>query len=175
MSRVDSIASFAHFCQGCFNGMGTFVIFPCIQDSDTDYVYRHNRLITWNKHFKRRKLCACFEGYNVCYSTLGCDIQGFRAMGLSVQYWPRWFQDFPEIWLTVPFGANGTHLGICTLSEKILSVKKVVSGWNIFLKGELALWNLYGDKLSLCRNQQKNGNRNFGNIPEFEKYRLIQS
>ena len=28
------------------------------------------------------------------YPTLGCDIQGFRAMGLSVQYWPRWFQDF---------------------------------------------------------------------------------
>ena len=31
------------------------------------------------------------------YPTLGCDIQGFRAMGLSVQYWPRWFQDFPAI------------------------------------------------------------------------------
>ena len=30
----------------------------------------------------------------ICYPTLGCDIQGFRAMGLSVQYWPRWFQDF---------------------------------------------------------------------------------
>ena len=28
------------------------------------------------------------------YPTLGCDIQGFGAMGLSVQYWPRWFQDF---------------------------------------------------------------------------------
>ena len=26
-----------------------------------------------------------------------CDIQGFRAMGLSVQYWPHWFQDFPAI------------------------------------------------------------------------------
>ena len=31
------------------------------------------------------------DSYN---PTLGCDIQGFRAMGLSVQYWPRWFQDF---------------------------------------------------------------------------------
>ena len=28
------------------------------------------------------------------YPTLGCDIQGFGAMGLSVQYWPRWYQDF---------------------------------------------------------------------------------
>ena len=53
-----------------------------------------------------------------CYPTLGCDIQDFRAMGLSVQYWPRWFQDFPAIWLPVPFGANGAHLGICTLPEK---------------------------------------------------------
>ena len=49
------------------------------------------------------------------YPTLGCDIQGFWAMGLSVQYWPRWFQDFPAISLAVPFGANGAHLGICTL------------------------------------------------------------
>ena len=31
---------------------------------------------------------------SVYYPTLGCDIQGFRAMWLSVQYWPRWFQDF---------------------------------------------------------------------------------
>ena len=44
------------------------------------------------------------------YPTLGCEIQGFRVMGLSVQYWPRWFQDFPAIWLAVPFGANGAHL-----------------------------------------------------------------
>ena len=36
----------------------------------------------------------------VYYPTLGCDIQGFRAMGSSVQYWPRWVQDFPAIcWL----------------------------------------------------------------------------
>ena len=52
------------------------------------------------------------------YPTLGCDTQGFRAMGLSFQYWPRWFQDFPAIWLAVRFGANGAHLGICTLPEK---------------------------------------------------------
>ena len=32
--------------------------------------------------------------YPRLYPTLGCDIQGFGAMGLSVQYWPRWFQDF---------------------------------------------------------------------------------
>ena len=56
------------------------------------------------------------------YPTLGCDIQGFRAMGLSVQYWPRWFQDFPAIWLAVPFGANWAHLGICTFPEKIICV-----------------------------------------------------
>ena len=35
-----------------------------------------------------------YSCYNLCYPTLGCDIQGFGAMGLSVQYWPRWFQDF---------------------------------------------------------------------------------
>ena len=54
----------------------------------------------------------------VFYPTLGCDIQVFRAMGLSVQYWQQWFQDFPAFWLAVPFGANGAHLGICTLSGK---------------------------------------------------------
>ena len=30
----------------------------------------------------------------IYYPTPGCDIQGFRAMGLNVQYWPRWIQDF---------------------------------------------------------------------------------
>ena len=71
-----------------------------------------------------------------------------------------------------------------------------------FPKGELVLWSLYGDKLSLCRNQQTNGKNltifkimglaetqwenlkqwgtdwwnkhwNFGNISEFGKYRSI--
>ena len=59
------------------------------------------------------------------YRTLGCDIQGFRAMGLSVQYWPRWFQDFPAIWLAVSFGATGAHLGSCTLPEKIFFVCEI--------------------------------------------------
>ena len=92
------------------------------------------------------------------YPTLGCDIQGFRAMGLSVQYWPRWFQDFPAIWLAVPFGANGAHLGICTLPDKnLLCVwNKLFLGEIKFSQGELVLWSLYDDKLSLCRNQQMN-------------------
>ena len=64
-----------------------------------------------------------------CYPTLGCDIQGFRAMGLSVQYWPRWFQDFPAIWLAVPFGENGAHLGICTLPGKIVFVCEISCFW----------------------------------------------
>ena len=68
----------------------------------------------------------------IYYPTLGCDIQGFRAMGLSVQYWPRWFQDFPAIWLAVPFGANGAHLGICTLPEKNL-----LCVWNKLFLGEI--------------------------------------
>ena len=42
-----------------------------------------------------------FDAYN--YDTgycpiLGCDIQGFQGMRFNVQYWPRWFQDFPAIW-----------------------------------------------------------------------------
>ena len=32
---------------------------------------------------------------------------------------------FPAIWLAVPFGANGAHLGICTLSEKIFFVCEI--------------------------------------------------
>ena len=102
-------------------------------------------------------IIALFVG-SVFYPTLGCDIQGFRAMGFSVQYWPGWFQDFPAIWLAVPFGANGAHLGICTLPEKNL-----LCVWNkLFLveikfsQGELVLWSMYGDKLSLCRNKQMN-------------------
>ena len=39
--------------------------------------------------------------------------------------YPRWFQDFPAIWLSVPFGANGAHLGICTLPEKIFFVCEI--------------------------------------------------
>ena len=95
-------------------------------------------------------ILICFNRY---YPTLRCDIQGFRAMGLSVQYWTQWFQDFPAIWLAVPFGTNGAHLGRCTLPEKIFFVCEI----NCFPKGELVLWSLDGDKLSLCRNQQMNG------------------
>ena len=52
------------------------------------------------------------------YPTLGCDIQWSRAMGISVHYWPRWFQDFPAIWLAMPFGANGAHLGSVPWQKK---------------------------------------------------------
>ena len=65
----------------------------------------------------------------VHYPTLGCNIQGFQAMGLSVQYWPRWFLDFPVIWLVVPFRANGAHLGISTLPEKIFLVCEINCFW----------------------------------------------
>ena len=36
---------------------------------------------------------------------------------------------FPAIWLAVPFGANGAHLGICTLPEKIFVVCKISCFW----------------------------------------------
>ena len=55
-------------------------------------------------------------------------------MGLIVQYWPRWFQDFPAIWLAVPFRANGAHLGICTLPEKNL-----LCVWNKLFLGEIKI------------------------------------
>ena len=90
----------------------------------------------------------------IFYPTPGFDIQGFRAMGLSVQYWPRWFQDWlyhseqmGPIWESVP------------CQKKIFSVCEIscFCAEKVFLKGELVLWSLYGDKLSLCRNQQMNG------------------
>ena len=65
------------------------------------------------------------------YSTLGCDIKGFLTMRLSVQYWPRWFQDFPAIWLAGPFGANEAHLGICTLPEKKQFFLCEISGFGV--------------------------------------------
>ena len=53
------------------------------------------------------------QGREVFYPTLGCYIQGFWAMGMmmgfSVQYCPRWLQDFLAIWLAIPFGASGAH------------------------------------------------------------------
>ena len=36
---------------------------------------------------------------------------------------------FPAIWLAVPFGANGAHLGICTLPEKIFFVCEISCFW----------------------------------------------
>ena len=39
---------------------------------------------------------------------------------------------YPAIWLAVPFGANGAHLGICTLSEKIFFCV-----WNKLFLGEI--------------------------------------
>ena len=83
-----------------------------------------------------RCLCDTF----VYYPTLGCDIQGFQAMGLSVQNWPQWFQNFPAIWMAVPFGANAAHLGICTLPEKNL----------------LCVWNeLFLDEIKFCQSRTR--------------------
>ena len=116
--------------------------------------------------FSSSSIDLCQQTYNapywVCrdyYPTLGCDIPGFWAMGLSVQYWPRWFQDIPAIWLAVPLRTNGAHLGICTLPGKIAFVCEISCFWLkwSFPKGEHALWSLYGDKLPICRNQQMNG------------------
>ena len=39
---------------------------------------------------------------------------------------------FPAIWLAVPFGANGAHLGICTLPEILC-----VCVWNKLFLGEI--------------------------------------
>ena len=39
---------------------------------------------------------------------------------------------FPAIWLAVPFGENGAHLGICTLSEK-----NIFCVWNKLFLGEI--------------------------------------
>ena len=73
----------------------------------------------WLDNDQQPHKCKTCPGVgSIYYPTLGCNIQGFRAMGLSVQYWPLWFEDFPAIWLAVPFGTNGAHLGICTLPKK---------------------------------------------------------
>ena len=66
------------------------------------------------------------------YPTLGFDIQGFRVMGLSVQYWPQWFHDFPAIWLAVQFRANGAHLGNLYLARK-----NPLCVWNKLFLGEI--------------------------------------
>ena len=71
---------------------------------------------------------------------------------------------------TVVPGFSGDLIG-CTIRIKwgsfgdlYLARKNHLCVWNkLFLaeinfpKGELAMWSLYGDKLSICRNQQMNG------------------
>ena len=84
---------------------------------------------------------------------------GFSGHGIKCPILTTVVPGFPAIWLAVPFGANGAHLGICTLPEKKIFLCEI-SCFCVklsFLKGELVLWSLYGDKLSLCRNQQMNG------------------
>ena len=81
----------------------------------------HTRFLTdfdTNIHFYNTFHQSPVECNYYFYPRHGCDIQGFQAMGSSVQYWPRWFQDFPAISLADPLGANRIHLGICTLPEK---------------------------------------------------------
>ena len=85
------------------------------------------------------------------YPTLGCDIQGFRAMGFSVQYWPRWFQDFPAIWLAVPFGANRAHLWICTVPEKNL-----ICVWNKLFLSEITFSQRRTRPMKSVRGEDKN-------------------
>ena len=66
------------------------------------------------------------------YPTLGCDIQGFRAPGVKCPTLTTVVPGFPAIWLGVPFGASGAHLGICTLPEKNLRCV-----WNKLFLGEI--------------------------------------
>ena len=129
--------------------MGSSTFNKLIQLSSRDWKAHNGHPISpqpqegeiWDNFFKRAKAVlwsqsAFFVLYVVLYylSHTWVRYPGFRAMGLSVQYWPRWFQDFPAIWLAVPLGANGAHLGICTLPEKNL-----LCVWNKLFLGEIKL------------------------------------
>ena len=97
--------------------------------------------------------------WNLSLSHTWVRYPGFSGHGIKCAILATVVPGFPAIWLDVPFGANGTHLGICTLPEKKLFVCEI-SCFCVklsFLKRELVLWSLYGDKLSICRNQRMNG------------------
>ena len=54
---------------------------------------------------------------------------GFSGHGIKCPILTTVVPGFPAIWLAVPFGANGAHLGICTLQEKILFVCEISCFW----------------------------------------------
>ena len=57
---------------------------------------------------------------------------GFWGHGVKCPILTTVVPGFPAIWLAVPFGANGAHLGICTLPEKNLFCV-----WNKLFLGEI--------------------------------------
>ena len=67
----------------------------------------------------------------VIYPTLGCDIQGFQAMRFNFQYIPRWFKDFPAIWLAVPRELIEPVWEYVSCQEKNLSLCEIscFRGW----------------------------------------------
>ena len=106
----------------------------------------HTTLLLWHAHIcnilhdslKINSAVWFTSGLNCGhYPTLGCDIQGFRAMGLSVQYWPRWFQDFRRsdwlchseqmgpIWGSVPCQKKNL---LCVWNKLFLGEIKVSQG-----------------------------------------------
>ena len=68
-------------------------------------------------------------GPHVFYPTLGCDIQGFGAMGLSVQYWPRWFQDFRRSDWLCHSEQMGPIWGYVPCQKKIFFVCEISCFW----------------------------------------------
>ena len=63
------------------------------------------------------------------YPTLRCDIQGFRAMGLSVQYWPRWFQNFRRSDWLYHSEQMGPIWGSVPCQKKIFFVCEISCFW----------------------------------------------
>ena len=54
---------------------------------------------------------------------------GFSGHGVKCPILTTVVPGFPAIWLVVPFGANGAHLGICALPEKNLFVCEISCFW----------------------------------------------
>ena len=105
----------------CFSVYISHLAYYCLVD--TQYP---NQGIHWFKAMNHTMVIS------VVLSHTWVRYPGFQAMGLNVQYWPRWFQDYPAIWLAVPFGANGSHLGICTSPER-----NPLCVWNKLFLGEI--------------------------------------
>ena len=98
-----------------------------IFSKESYYIFQHSREANNYKKDRGPSPWSVIM-YHVRYNILShtwVRYPGFSGHGIKCPILTTVVPGFPAIWLAVPFGANGVHLGICTLPEK-----KTFSVWN---------------------------------------------